>query len=203
MKAWLKVFFLSVAFLSAISTQAIPVFPTVLLDNTTGAPDSRFIGAPDDSYYGIGGQMVTFDFGLTPIFDGVGQDFNVYEVDIHVVEFSKMVVLVSNDGINFFDVKSSEGPALVIPGDEVHGNTVYARSYDLGASPLTMARYLRVDGNGTGPAGQQVDFDLDAVGALNTIDLTAIPSPDGGASGLMMILGLAGLGLCRKFSKLS
>jgi hypothetical protein len=186
--------------LGAFSTQAIPVFPTALLDNTTGQSASTYIGAPDDVYHGIGGRVVTFDFGLTPIFNAPGQDFNVYEVDFGSAEFGQVDVLVSNDGVNFYSVKSSESTGLSIPGDSTHAGGVFKKSYNLNVSPLMIARYLRLDGIGTAfPTMISTGFDLDAVGALNTTEVTPKPLSDAGASNALMVVGIAGLGLCRRF----
>ncbi len=143
-------------------------FPTVLSQNTTGQPDSKYLGAPDDIAWGLGGQIVTYQFTCTTVVDGPGPDFNVYELETEpTVEFNLIDVLVSRDGGNFVSVKSTEGPGLVIPGDEMHSNIAFARSYDLSGSGLSSIQYIRIDGNGTGASGQFTGFELDAVGAAN------------------------------------
>lgn len=137
-------------------------FPTVLVGNTTGAPNSKFTGPPDDSYAGIFDHSVTYDFGDLPVTDLPGPDFNVYEVDGGTPEFGWIVVFASADGTSFCDVTGSEGPVLRVPGDERHGDDEFARSYDISACGLTAARYVRVLGK---PGYQDNGFDLDAIGA--------------------------------------
>ncbi|MCA9311379.1 MAG: hypothetical protein KDA21_09255, partial [Phycisphaerales bacterium] len=144
-------------------------FPTGLLENTTGAENSRFLGPPDDVYWGLGGQIVTFDLTFPPyLTDGPGADFNVYEVNTGANEFSMVSVLVSADGVNFVSVDSSMGPWVPIAGDVVPGDTAaFTHSYDIAASGLSNVRYIRLDGNGTGGAGASTGFDLDAIGIIH------------------------------------
>jgi len=144
-------------------------FPAALADNSTGTDDSVFLGPPDDVYYGLGGQVVTYELDCGWIVDDAGPDFVVYEVDTGSAEFGSVDVLVSDDGVDFVSVKSSELAAIAIPGDEMHGNASFARSYDLGPSGLAVARFVRLDGNGSGPAGTGTGFDLDAIGIANKI----------------------------------
>jgi hypothetical protein len=62
-------------------------FPATLLDNGTSFADSVFTGAPGtwldgaqaSEWGGIGGQIVTFDFGLDRVENLSGADFTIYE----------------------------------------------------------------------------------------------------------------------------
>jgi len=141
-------------------------FPRILVENTTDQPDASFIGPPDDIYGNLGDQHVIYEFDCGVIEDGPGADFNVYEVDVGVPEFERMDVLVSADGTNFVSVKTTEGIAIRILGDEAHnGNWSNARSYDLEGSGLAIVRFVMIDGIMAGNA-----FDLDAIGAIHFVD---------------------------------
>jgi acetyl esterase/lipase len=111
-------------------------FPARLSGNTTGIDDSRFLGPPDKVYEGIQGS----------------------------IEFTRIDVLVSVNGVSFTSVKASERGAVRIPGDEALSSAFRARSYDLEGSGLASARYIRIDGLGDEAAGEGRGFDLDAVG---------------------------------------
>jgi hypothetical protein len=143
-------------------------FPVILTENTTDTPNSRCTGPPDDVCVGIGGQIVTYDFGLCRVVDDpTGPDFNVYERVFEVPEFDVLDVLVSTDGIAFVSVRGTAGPVVRIPGDEGHSDDAFARSYDLGPVGLSAARYVRLDGDGDEPAGGYRGFDLDAIGVIS------------------------------------
>ncbi len=176
---------------------AIPgLFPGQLLDNSTGCADSNFLGAPDDTYTGIGGQVVTFDFGDYRITNGSGPDFNVYEVDYGSQEFGAIDVLVSMDGTAFISVTESKASVVRVDGDDSHGDDRFARSYDLGS--LEWARYIRIDGKGSSKAGDTTGFDLDAVGAIHFSQVST-PSPVPEPSTLLLLgSGLAGLVASRR-----
>ena len=169
-------------------------FPATLILNTTGQVDSRFTGAPDDVHWGLGGQVVVYDFGLNHILNGTGQDFNIYETDNGSVEFSKIDVFVSQDNVTWYQVDDSMAAGVRITGDEVHGNDNFFKSYDLDIVGLDWARYLKIDGVGDGGSGSVTGFDLDAVGAINHATTgAAVPLP--GAvwllgSGLMGLIGV-------------
>lgn len=189
----------SLAFAAAAHAASVGYYPTALSVNTTGASDSRFTGAPDDQFYGLGGQVVTYDFGTTSIVDGTGADFNVYEVDWGTLEFDQVQISVSNDGVTFFNVSSTYYPAVDLVGDDAHGDANFRRAYDLAdiaalaSNGISSIRYVRFDGTGTGAAGETTGFDLDAIGAVNfQSPPAAVPTPAAATAG-MVLLGAFGL----------
>lgn len=145
------------------------VFPSALLDNTTGFADWTYLqGPPGEDYdVGIGGQVVTYDFGAAAVLDGPGVDLNVYEVDNGGPEFSVIDVLVSHDGHTWISVKDSETDLLRVVGDASLCCDQFGRSYDLNGSGLGTARYVRIDGDGDAPAGPNAGFDLSLVAAVH------------------------------------
>ena len=179
------------AVLTTTSALADPIglFPSVLSANTTGQSDSKCVGKPDDDYIHNmpDGSYVIYDFGSYTVNNGTGQDFNVYEFDQNYIEFNKIDVLVSSDGINFYSVKSSEGNWVNIEGDETHSNSSFAKSYDL-PSGLSSARYIKILSIGAPPWS----FDLDAIGAIN---YSSTPEP---ATLFLFTTGLAGIFSLRK-----
>lgn len=173
------------ALLAAVTHADAGYFPTVLSDNGTGATDSTFLGAPDDRDSGLGFAEVTYDFGDFHIVNRAALvDLNVYELDNSIAEFSLIDVLVSQDGLAFVSVKASERAVVDIPGDERHGSTSYARSYDLGG--LGWARYVRIDGLDPRAPAVNIGFDLDAIGAHEV--MAAVPEPGTWA---LMLAGVA------------
>ena len=185
-------FFLQACALALItaSTGALAgAFPTVLSGNTTSNADSIFLGAPDDTFLGLGADEVTYDFGPNHVINRAGLvDLNVYEVDFGAVEFGLMDILVSQDGITFESIKASQVALERITGDSVHGNNSFGKSYDLGS--FDWVRYVKIDGTGSGRAGSTNDFDLDAIGAH---EVTAIPEPSTWTMMLGGLLALAGV----------
>lgn len=176
-------------------------YPSVLSSNTTGYADSYFLGAPDDSFIGIGGQEIVYDFGNVRVVNGSGNDFNVYEVDWGVVEFDKVAISASLNGTDWYMVIDQDA-AINLEGDELHGDASFRQSFNL-PGELTEARYIKIDGNGTGAAGGTTDFDPDAIGAVNFRDTELPPEPPVGtpepATMLLLGLGLIGvLGIRRK-----
>ena len=168
-------------------------FPTVLASNTTGQPDAVFLGAPDDTYRGLGADELTYDFGTQVVLNRAGAvDINVYEYDISVVEFSLMTVLVSQDGINFTPIKGSEQTLVRTAGDDTsHKFNNFGRSYDLGDLPWV--RYVRIDGLGNGRAGSTNGFDLDAIAAHEVMAVVPEPAP-----WMLMAAGLAAVCLKKR-----
>jgi hypothetical protein len=162
----------------------------------TPAEIAAYLGAPDDVHAGLGEHTLTYDLGTYRLVDGAGQDFNVYEVDGGSVEFGSVDVLVSADGVTFFNVESTFQAAVNLAGDELHGNASFRRSYDIAGAVAALGasqfRFVRLDGTGGGPIGGDNDFDPDAVGFANFINLApAIPEP---ATWAMMVGGFALLG---------
>ena len=168
-------------------------FPTVLSSNTTGQPDALFLGAPDDSYRGLGADELTYDFGAQVVLNRAGAvDINVYEYDISVVEFNLMTVLVSQDGINFTPIKATEQPLVRTAGDDTtHKSNNFGRSYDLGDLPWV--RYVRIDGLGSGRSGTTNGFDLDAIAAHEVMAVVPEPAP-----WMLMAAGLAAVCLKKR-----
>ncbi|MEW5787712.1 MAG: PEP-CTERM sorting domain-containing protein [Pseudomonadota bacterium] len=181
---------------AAGGTQADSMFPGTLSLNTTGFADSTYTGAPDDYHIGLGGQMVTYDFGPYMVVNRPGAvDFNIYEVDYGSAEFGLMEVYVSANGIDFINVSASETSLVRIAGDEVHSSNNFGRSYDLGS--LDQIRYIKIDGDGSGAAGGNSGFDLDAIGAHQVV---AVPEP-GTYALLLAGLGLVGLATRQRRAK--
>ena len=141
-------------------------FPVDYWGALDGAPDDLYRD-PRDDYW------VTYSLGGDRVYDLPGGDFNVYEFDSGAVEFGDVAVQVSADGVTWVDVSSTRGTALAIPGDETHGSTDFARSYDISGSGLSEVRYIKVVGIRDdwswslfqGWHGNR-GFDLDAVGAF-------------------------------------
>jgi hypothetical protein len=161
-------------------------------------PQLRMLGAPDDLFIGMGAGFVTYDFGPYRLVDGAGQDLNVYEYDDGLVEFDSIDVLVSADGLNFWNIEASSAAAIDLVGDEAHGDAAFRRSFDLASAVTGLGasqfRYLRIDGTSTGLIGGNNAFDLDSVAAINYIDTRpsgAIPEPSTWA---IMILGFGAAG---------
>lgn len=75
--------------------------PDTLSESTTGVADPTFLGPPGQSYFEPGESQVTCDFGTSDIVNGIGPDFNVYELSAGgALEFETIDVLVSEDGAN-------------------------------------------------------------------------------------------------------
>jgi hypothetical protein len=176
---------------------------TITTSDTTAtvAEIATFYGAPDDLYTGIGSHWVTYDLGSFRIIDGAGNDFNVYEVDFGVPEWTSVDILVSADNINYFNVESSFGAAVDLIGDDAHGNAGFRRSFDVGAAVTALGasqfRFLRIDGTSSGAISGSAGFDLDAIGLVNFTEVTTPPGPGvvpEPASWAMMIAGFGLVG---------
>lgn len=162
---------------AATCAQTAGLYPALISDtDITGLDLSYFLGPPDDNFYGLGAQHVTYDFGAPVVIDGAGPDLNVYEVDYGAVEFGAVDVLVSVDGAAFFNINPTWGAAVDLLEDDAHGDASFRRSFDLALSGLPAVRYVRIQGTGNGAAGGTNAFDLDAIGIVNFV-----PSPGTGA----------------------
>ncbi|HRX84893.1 MAG TPA: hypothetical protein P5572_07740 [Phycisphaerae bacterium] len=142
-------------------------FPDELSENSGGVDAGMVLGPPDDVYVGLGADFVTYALCCRGVIDAAGPDITVYELDVGGIEFPLMDVLVSANGFDFYSIKASETSPVAIPGDEGHNNASFAKSYDLAASGLQGARFVRIQGTGTGAAGGPNGFDLDAIGIIN------------------------------------
>ncbi len=147
--------------------ESLCLFPDELSENSAGITESVVLGAPDDVYVGLGADSVTYKLCCDGASDLPGPDITVYEVDFGALEFGIMDILISENGLDFFSVKASETTAVAIPGDGVHSNPAFARSYDIAATGLQQAKFVRIQGTGSGAAGASNGFDLDAIGIVN------------------------------------
>jgi hypothetical protein len=159
---------------------------------------NTFLGAPDGNFTGLGEFYVDFDLGGFRLFDGMGQDFNVYEADFGAVEFDEVDILVSINGTDFFSVSNTSGTGLDLAGDEVHGNANFRQSYDLGGAVAALGgnqfQFVRIEGTNGGPIGGINDFDFDGLGFANfqaVGNMGAVPEPTTWA---MLILGFGMVG---------
>ncbi len=186
---------------------AAPLYGFDISDSSealTPTEEASFLGAPDDLYTGLGGGYITYDFGPYRLVDGAGQDLNVYEYNAGSVEFGSVDILVSIDGITFFNIEASSAPAIDLVGDELHTNANFRRSYDLGAAVTALGggqfRYLRLDGTSSGRIGGSTGFDADAVAAINYVDTRQVGGvPEPGAWALMILgFGAAGAMIRRR-----
>lgn len=171
----------------------------------TAAELATMLGTPDDAFTGLGSHFVTYDLGNYRAVDGAGQDFNVYEVDFGAVEFGSVEVLVSLDGVTFFNVNSSINTALNLAGDETHGSASFRRSFDLAGAAAALGtsqfRYVRLNGTSGGFINGANGFDVDSVGYANFAFIGAVvPEP---ATWALLIAGLGATGAAmrRKASK--
>ena len=141
----------------------IPAFPEQLADNADGFPESELLGPPDAGFVSLGSATVTYDFAGVEITRGAGADFRVHTVAAAaaVDPFIDADVLVSANGVDFFSVKASQSL-----GDNGQGGRF--ASYDLGASGLGAARFIRIAGLSADAPGTG-GFNLDAVEGLNVV----------------------------------
>ena len=99
----------------------------------------------------------------TLVVNKTGPDFNIYEEDNGLVEFSKLKVDVSQDGLTWHDVSDSAGAGIRIAGDAGCRDSAFIRSYDLASVGLSWAKYIRLTGKDSSSGG----FDLDAIGIIH------------------------------------
>lgn len=165
---------------------------------------AKWFGAPDDTWFGIGGQTVTFDLGRFRVTNGTGVDLVVYEADRDAVEFSSFTLWLSADGSNFHNISSSISTSPPrITGDSAHSNVNFRRGYDAGGAVTALGasefRFIRLIGSATGSNlnfGPSRGFDLDAIGLINFNELppdvvAAVPEPNSWA---MLIAGFGLVG---------
>jgi len=178
----------------AAAAHAQANWPTLLASNTTGDADSVVLGPPDGSFVGLGSAQVTFDFGDMVIvnrYDSANDldltDFNLYEWNSGPAILNNAIVLVSQDGVNFFEATPRVGITRRIPGDNAT-NVTRIHGRNLGA--LAWARYVRIQGTSSLPPGGTNGFDLDALGAFELMPASAVPEP---ATWALMLAGAAWL----------
>jgi hypothetical protein len=131
--------------------------PTQLASNTTGFADSVVLGLPDCSFVGLCSAQVTFDFGDMVIvnrYDTLNgldlTDFNLYEWSSGPGNVNSAIVLVSQDGVNFFEATPRVGLTRRIPGDN---GTSVARIHGRKLGALQWAWYERSQGTASLPPG--------------------------------------------------
>lgn len=137
-------------FASGLAACQIPNNNTADEGNTPAA-----LGLPDNIAYSIGRNgTVILDMG-TQVLNRTGYDFRVYEND------------ATTEGYKVYGANTPDGPWLMIGNG--NGNT----SFDLSATILNKAKYIRItdDGDGTSQA-PDAGFDLDAIENLNPDTLT-------------------------------
>jgi len=137
-------------FASSLSSCHIPNNNTADEGNTPAA-----LGAPDNIAYSIGrvGSIV-LDMGTT-ILNREGVDFRVYEND------------ATPEGYKVYAANTPDGPWMLL------GNGNATSSFDLSATILYQARYIRITDDGDGSSQvPDAGFDLDAIENLHPDTLT-------------------------------
>lgn len=168
--------------------EPIGYFPEFLLTAPETVNDPAVVlGEPDDRYFGLGEDFVIYTLGAWRVLDLPGPDLNVYEADFGALEFALVDVLVSEDRREWFSVKATMAEAVNIVGDERHNRATHRKSFDLAGTGLAEAKYVKIQGLGTGPASGTNGFDLDAIGIIHW----TVPAPGS-------LVALAGLGLLRR-----
>ncbi len=173
---------------AAVSLGAEPIgyFPEFLLTAPETVNDPTVVlDAPDDRYFGLGEDFVIYTLGAWRVLDLPGPDLNVYEADFGAVEFALVDVLVSEDRREWFSVKATMAEAVNIVGDERHNRATHRKSFDLAGTGLAEAKYVKIQGLGTGPASGTNGFDLDAIGVIHW----TVPAP----GSLFALIGLAAI----------
>ena len=148
--------------------------------NTTGFADSVVLSLPDCSFVGLGSAHVTFDFGdmvivsrHDPLNDRNLTDFNLYEWNSGPGKVNSAIVLVSQEGVNFFEATPRVGLTQRIPGDNVTSVT-HVHGRKLGA--LQWDCCVRIQGTASLPQGGTNGFDFDALGAIELMPASAVPN---------------------------
>ena len=187
------------------------------VDETWQTPEKALGKAVGDSYdivsLGRGGQItMTFD---SPIVDGTGDDFAVFENSFSDTFLELGYVEVSADGSNWSRFQNSSlttapvgGYGTVDPTNVYQLGCKYKQGYgegydlvDLGLDKISYVRILDIVGDGTYldsngniiydpyPTWGSAGFDLDAIGVLNQ-GAAPVPLP---GSCLMLLSGLIGM----------
>jgi|GEM_PF-1542828 len=151
-----------------------------ILENISGAPDANIASSSTDTNLlslGSGGTIV-LDFSKTPIIDGPGVDFGVFENPFSFgddqVFAEPAEISVSNDGIDFYTFPcehnspylgcAGKTPTRVKQGSCIDISTSGGDWYDLKSSQLEKIRYIRITDIGASTMGvDSQGFDLDAV----------------------------------------
>jgi len=110
---------------------------------------TRFtLGAPDDQFFSLGQNgYIVLDMGAnTPIQDCSGNDFTVYEGNDNTPEGYEVFVSDSWNG-PWHSCGSANGTA----------------DFDLSTAGLAVARYVKIQDDGSATSGQYAGFDLDAI----------------------------------------
>jgi len=160
----------------------------------TPAELASFLGRPDNAYTGLGSAWVQYDLGRYRLVNRPGGDFNVYELGIpsNLPEYNLVDILVSADGVTFFNLDATAGAALNLAADGTSSDPLDRRSFDVAGAVAQSKqwgfRYIRVDGTSTGSINGSAGFDLDGIGIAS---FTAVPEPTTWA---MMLGGFGFLG---------
>jgi hypothetical protein len=182
---------LAAALLMALPAQAQPVSGYFLSQSATSlvtsqpvaeADQAKWFGAPNDNWFGLGAQTVTFDLGGYRLVNGSGTDLVIYEADRDAVEFNRFTLWVSANGNDFHNISSSLTTNPVrITGDEAHSDANFRRGFDVDTAVTALAasefRFIRLIGTMTAPQtafGSANGFDLDGIGLVH---FTAPPPP--------------------------
>ena len=204
-------FALAAALLMALPARAQPVSGYFLSQSATSVATSQTVttanqanwfGAPNDMWFGIGAQTVTFDLGSYRLLNGTGSDLVIYEADRDAVEFNNFTLWVSANGTNFHNISSSITTNPVrITGDDAHSNVNFRRGYDVGSAVTALSatefRFIRLIGSWANQPnfGPSNGFDLDAIGLVNySAPAPAVPGVPEPAAWAMFMAGFGLMG---------
>ena len=134
--------------LRAIST-VIPNFPLKPIPYQDECWVPGLIGPPDSINYSLGRSgIIVVDMGDT-IFNGIGDDFIVFEGDI------------TPEGYTVHAGQDPDGPWTSL------GDGTGTTGFDLNIGPVSSARYIKLTDDGNGPTNaDNAGFDLDAIEIL-------------------------------------